>query len=210
MALSRFLTRDWRAGWLIPDDTDTGTAAVQAVSLVSPTGDTTTGTVVANSQHNIGNVGGKTVSVTVIPPVTASNSYGTNYVVGGLLTFANAFTSTGSGIIQSVDVNIKKQETSGFTLFFFSQMPTNTVFTDAAVAAINAADIPYVRSPVLLTANSQLTSSGFTNLSANGLGIAMSSGTTSLYGLLIANATLTNQFGTTSDVAVNVRVLQDV
>ena len=210
MALSRFLTREWRAGWLIPDDTDTGTAAVQAVSLVSPTGDTTTGTVVANSQHNIGNVGGKTVSVTVIPPVTASNSYGTNYVVGGLLTFADAFTSTGSGIIQSVDVNIKKQETSGFTLFFFSQMPTNTVFTDAAVAAINAADIPYVRSPVLLTANSQLTSSGFTNLSANGLGIAMSSGTTSLYGLLIANATLTNQFGTTSDVAVNVRVLQDV
>lgn len=208
MALSKFLTRDWRAGWLIP--ADTGTAAVQAVSLVSPTGDTTTGTVVANSQHNIGNVGGKTVSVTVIPPVTASNSYGTNYVVGGLLTFANAFTSTGSGIIQSVDVNIKKQETSGFTLFFFSQMPSNSVFTDAAVAAIAASDIPYVRSPVALTGNIQLAASGFTNYSATGLAIAMAPGTTGLYGVLLANATLTTQFGTTSDVSVSVRVLQDV
>lgn len=208
MALSKFLTRDWLAGWLIPSGT--GTAAVQAVSLVSPTGDTTTGTVIANSQHNIGNVGGKTVSVTVIPPVTASNAYGTNYVVGGLLTFTNAFTSTGSGIIQSVDVNIKKQETSGFTLFFFSQMPSNSIFTDAAVAAIAASDIPYVRAPVSLTGNIQLASSGFTNYSATGLAIAMSPGTTSLYGLLLANAALTNQFGTASDVSVSVRVLQDL
>lgn len=208
MALSKFLTRDWRAGWPVP--TDAGTAAVQAVSLVSPTGDTTTGTVIANSQHNIGNVGGKTVSVTVIPPVTASNAYGTNYVVGGLLTFANAFTSTGSGIIQSVDVNIKKQETSGFTLFFFSQSPSNSIFTDAAVAAIAASDIPYVRAPVSLAGNIQLAASGFTNYSATGIAIAMSPGTTSLYGLLLANATLTTQFGTTSDVSVSVRVLQDV
>lgn len=208
MALSKFMDRDWLLGWLVPSGTST--AAIQAVSLVSPTGDTTTGVLLAEGNHDIGNVGGKTVSITVTPPVTASNAYGTNYVVGGLLTFANAFTSTGSGLIQSVDVNVKKLETSGFTLVFFSQMPGMTAWTDAAVAAINAVDIPYVRCPTSLVGNNQLAASGFSNYSASNIAIAMAPGTTTLYAVLLANAALTNQFGSASDVSVTIRVLQDV
>lgn len=170
----------------------------------------TNGVKVTNSQNNIGNVGGKTVSVTVTPTVTASNSYGVNYVVGGLLTFANMFTSTGTGIIQSVDVNIKKNETGGFTLFLFSANPSATTWTDAAVAAINATDIPLVRAPIGLTANTQLAATGFTNLSATGLAIAMAPGATSLYAVLVANAALSTQFGSTSDVSVTIRALQDL
>lgn len=162
------------------------------------------------TQNNIGNVGGKTVSITLTPTVAATNSYGTNYVVGGKLTFANAFTSTGTGIIQSVDVNIKKTETSGFTLFLFSADPSATTWTDAAVAAINATDMPNVRSPIVLTGNTQLAASGYSNYSAYGLGIAMAPGTTSLYAVLLANAALTNQFSSTSDVSITIRVLQDV
>ncbi len=109
---------------------------VQRVTIASDS----TGTVGLNAgTNNVGNVGGKTVSVTVTPTVTASNSYGTNYVVGGLLTFANAFTSKGSGILQSVTVTCKKVETSGFTFFPFNANPSNTTWTDAAVAAINQA-----------------------------------------------------------------------
>ncbi len=139
---------------------------------------------------NIGNVGGKTVSVTVTPVVTVTNAYGTNYVVGGLLTFANAFTATGSGILQGVIVTIAKVETSGFTFFPFSANPSNTTWTDAAAANINAADIAKIRGPVSLTQNSQL-------------------GTT-LYGVLLANAALTNQFSATTDVTVTVKILQDL
>lgn len=163
-----------------------------------------------SGQNNIGNVGGKTVSVTVIPTVTASNAYGTNFVVGGLLTFANAFTSTGSGILQSVVVTMKKAETSGFTFFVFNSNPSNTTWTDAQAAAINAADVAKVLPPIALSANSQLASTNFTVLSATGIGEALAPGATMLYGVLISNAALTNQFASTSDVTATVTVLQDL
>lgn len=157
------------------------------------------GTLVLGAGQNvIGNVGGKTTSVTVAPTVTATNAYGTNYVVGGLLTFANAFTSTGSGVIQSVRVSMKKVQTCGFTLLLFKSNPSNTTWTDAAVSAINAADITKLIAAIPLTANSQ--AGTCTVLEADGLGIAKNIGATSLYGVLLCNAALTNQFAATSDV----------
>ena len=160
------------------------------------------------SQNNIGNVGGKTVSVCVTPTVTASNSYGTNYVVGGLLTFANAFTSTGTGILQGVEVDIKKVETSGFTFIPFISNPSNTTWTDAAAANINAADVFAVRGPVSLSAYSGLGT--MTSAYSNGLGEPLAPVATTLYGILLANAALTNQFGSTSDVQVCIKILQDL
>jgi hypothetical protein len=163
----------------------------------------------AAGQNGIGNVGGKTVSVCQVLTVTASNAYGTNYVVGGLITFANAFTSTGSGILQGVVVTIKDNETGGFTFFPFSANPSSTTWTDAAVSAINSADTPKVRNPVALSGNTQLASTGFTVYSAAGLGEALAPGTTSLYGVLIANAALSTQFAATGDVQVCVKILDD-
>ena len=159
-------------------------------------------------QNSVGNVGGKTVAVTVTPTVTATNAYGVNYVVGGLLTFSNAFTSAGSGIIQTVTVTIAKVETVAFTLYLFNANPSNTTWTDAAVAAINAADVAKVRPPIALTNASQL---GTHTVSYSaGIGEAMNVGSTTLYGVLIVSGALTNQFGSTSDVTVTVTILQDL
>ena len=155
-----------------------------------------------------GNFGGKTVSICVTPTVTTSNAYGTNYVVGGLLTFANAFTSTGSGMLQGVTVNMKKVESIGFTFIPFSGNPSNSTWTDANAAAINAADVFAVRPPVPLSLNSQLGT--HTTASAAGLGQPLAPGATTLYGVLIVSAALTNQFSAASDVQVCVQVLQDV
>ena len=170
----------------------------------------TTGQQVAtqcDADSNVRIVAGNTVSVCVTPTVTATNSYGVNYVVGGLLTFSNSFTAKGSGILQGVVANIKDVETSGFTFIPFASNPSNTTWTDAAVAAINAADKFTPRGPVALTANSQLGTQ--TINSAAGIGEALAPGTTSLYGVLIANAALTNQFAGTGDVQVCIKVLQD-
>lgn len=167
----------------------------------------TNGVVINTGSNVVGNVGNKTVSVTVTPPVTALNSYGANYVVGGLLTFPNAFGVAGSGILMAVVVTIKKVETSGFTLFLFNADPSATTWTDAAVAAINAADVAKVRGPVSLAANSQLGT--HTVAYADGLAEPMALGATTLYGVLIANAALTNQFTSTSDVTVTVKIFQD-
>ena len=183
-------------------------------ALVVAAGSSTIGNVGINAgTNNIGNVGGKTVAVTVTPTVTTANAYGTNYVVGGLLTFPNAFTAKGSGIIQSVTVTCRRIETMGFTMFFFAGNPSNTTWTDAAVANINAADISIVRGPITL-APSALNSSNalgtMTASSAFGLGLAMSPGATTLYGVLLANAALTNNFTGTSDITVTATILQDV
>lgn len=156
----------------------------------------------------IGNVGGKTTMICVTPTVTATNSYGTNYVVGGLLTFSNLWTATGTGVLQSVVVTIKKVETSGFTFVPFNSNPSNTTWTDAAVAAINAADVAAVREPITLSAYSGLGT--HTVASAVGIGQAMAPASTTQYGVLIANAALTNQFGSTSDVQVCAKVLNDM
>ena len=107
-----------------------------------------------------------------------------------------------------VRVTIKKVETSGFTFVPFNSNPSNTTWTDAAVAAINAADVAAVREPVSLSAYSGLGT--HTVAYAAGLGQAMAPGATSMYGVLIANAALTNQFGSTSDVQVCIKVLQDL
>ena len=162
----------------------------------------------ASGSGNIGNVGGKTVSVCVTPTVTSANAYGVNYVVGGLLTFSGAFTATGSGILQGVQVNVAKVETSGFTFIPFNSNPSSTTWTDAAAAAINAADVTKVRGPVPLSAYSGLGT--HTAAYASGLGAPLTPGATTLYGVLIANAALTNNFGSTSDVQVCVTILQDL
>jgi len=178
-------------------------------ALVIGTGSGTLGNVGINAgTNNIGNVGGKTVHVLVTPTVTTANAYGANYVVGGLLTFANAFTSKGSGIVQSVTVTCKRVETMGFTLFLFNSNPSNTTWTDAAAAAINAADVSAVRGPISLGNSNALGT--MTVAGAYGLGMAMAPGTTSLYGILLSNATLTNNFTGTSDISVAVTTLQDI
>ena len=183
-------------------------------ALVIAAGSSTIGNVGINAgTNNIGNVGGKTVAVTATPTVTTGNAYGINFVVGGLLTFANAFTAKGSGIIQSVTVTCRRIETMGFTMFFFAGNPSNTTWTDAAVANINAADISIVRGPIALSplvANSSNALGTMTVSSAFGLGLAMSPGATTLYGVLLSNAGLTNNFTSTSDITVTATVLQDV
>jgi hypothetical protein len=158
--------------------------------------------------NSIGNVGGKTVSVCVTPTVTVANAYGANFVVGGLLTFANAFTATGTGVIQTVAVTIKKVETTAFTFVPFAANPTNTTWTNAAVANINVADVPAVRGASSLTNYSGLGTHTIASLA--GIGQAFAPGTTTLYGVLIAGGTLTNNFTTTSDVQVCVKILQDL
>jgi hypothetical protein len=144
----------------------------------------------------------------VTPSVTATNAYGTNYVVGGLLTFPNALASPASGVVlETVSVTMKKVETSGFTFVPFNGNPSNSTWTDAAVAAINAGDVFIAKPPISLGAYSGLGT--HTIASAAGIGQAMAPSSTTIYGILIANAALTNQFGSTSDVQVCIQVLQD-
>lgn len=154
----------------------------------------------------LGNVGGRTVEVCVTPNVTTGNAYGTNFVIGGKLTFPSAFTATGTGILQSVTVTIKKLETSGFTFTPFKSDPSASTWTDAAIAAD---DVTKAKTAISLTASSVMGASGYTVAGADALGMAIATGGTSMYGILTANAALTTNFGSATDVQVCITILQD-
>lgn len=144
------------------------------------------------------------------PLVTTGQAYGANYVVGGKLTFANIMLAKGSGVLQSVRATFKQRQINGFTLFLFTADPTSSTFVDSQVANISALDAPKVLPPIALSLNSQL-GNGHTIGYATGLGMAVALGhdVTTMYGVLVANATLTTNFTGVNDVTVELTMFQD-
>lgn len=153
---------------------------------------------------------GLTVESCVTPVVTTANAYGINFVVGGLLTFQvpPPFPPSGGGVLHTVNVTIAKVETIAFTFFPFSANPTASTWTDASVANITGADIKLQRAPVTLTSNNQMGTATIASALAVGEAVRLGSGNL-LYGVLLSNAALTNNFTTTGDVQVCVEILQD-
>lgn len=149
---------------------------------------------------------GQVVEVCVTPTVTVSNAYGTNYVVGGLLSFSNALPPSGGGVIQSVYVQVAKVETVGFTFTPLASTTTATTWTDAAVANINLADVKLPRGAISLSGSSVLGT--HTTASSNSPGPAIKTGSTTLLGVLTVNGPLTNNFGSASDLTVCVDGIQ--
>ncbi len=149
--------------------------------------------------------GGKTNTVSSTPTL-GGTAYGINYSVGGIQTLAGAFTSTGSGIVLNIAVNIKKVETNAFYLVIFKSAPANAI-ADNNVCAINVADFATPLTIVPLTASSILGTQ--TNLSATSLGIAVNTGTTTLSVLLVCGAAMTNNL-TAGDISISVTTLPDL
>lgn len=149
---------------------------------------------------------GQIKEICVTPTVTTANAYGANYVVGGLLTFPLALPPSGGGVLQSVYVDGQAVESMGFTFTPFAAQPTATTWTDAAVAAIAAADRPLARGSIAIVGSSAL--GAHTAAQATQIGQALNVGGTTLYGVLTANAALTNNFAAATDVKVCVDVVQ--
>ena len=91
-------------------------------------------------------------------------------------------------------------------------VPTATTWTDAAVAAISGTDKKLVRGNIALSGSSILGT--HTTAFSTGGGAVLNGGpvaagaTQTLYGVLTANGSLTNNFATTTDLTVCVDVLQ--
>lgn len=161
-------------------------------------------------QSSIGNVGGLTKTVCVTPTVT-NGTYGANVVVGGLLTFANLFTSTGHGVIQTAALNFTTAQTVGFKLYPFRGSPTNaSTWTDHSAAAISGAtDIFLTDQPIQLANPDSGLSATMTDYGAIGLGQAYNPANTSGFFVLVPTATTASLGGTANVAQVCVTVLQD-
>lgn len=179
------------------------TAVISGTALVSG--------VVAIDQANFGTsnrvVAGKTQSVSITAAMTTTTAYTLNQVVGGLLTFPNTFGTSGSGVLQTVDVNMKSVQTGTWLFTPFHGNPSNSTWTDHSIAAIATSDVFSARDPIGISGGSNALGTA-TVYSAPGLGIAMAPGSTTLYGILQSSGT-SAAFNTTSDIQVTVKVLQD-
>ena len=66
-------------------------------------------------------------------------------VVGGLISLAGATrVNAGSGLVQTVNVNVKTALTAHYDVLFFDTNPVNSTFTDNYALDVNAADLPYL------------------------------------------------------------------
>ena len=152
----------------------------------------------------VGRVGGVTNEVCVSPTVTAG-AYTAGNVVGGLITFPNAFLTANTGVLQSVRLTSKSVQTAEFDITFFSSLPA-TVFTDKTAPSIVAADVLLTQPPIMLTNNF----SGLgthTVYGADGIGRAVNEVGSSAYALITTAGTPT--FASTSDVQLCAAWLED-
>ena len=152
-------------------------------------------------------IGAGTSSVTVSPSNVSGSTYGTNYVVGGLLTFPNIFASPGSGVVQSIHITGKVAWTTSLKLYLFSSATSATTWTDNAVAAINVADVPKVIGVYMLSPDNGLGTDTIWNIDS--IGKAVSIGSTTLYGVLVTSAALSATTGSTTDFTVTISTLKD-
>ena len=162
-----------------------------------------------SGQNSLGNVGALTKTVCVTPTVT-NGTYAGNVVIGGLLTFANLFTSTGHGTIQTVALNFNTVQTVGFKLYPFRGSPTNaSTWTDHSAAAISGATDIFLTDQPIQLGNPDSGLGTMTNYGAIGLGQAYNPGGTSGYFILVPTATTASLGGTANVVQACVTVLQD-
>lgn len=192
----------------------TDTALVVALS---PTGQNTNGIKPASGSapvvlaNDTSNVFGVTTNIAVSPTVTATTTYGSGNVAGGLLSFAATGRSpNNASSFVSGTLTIKSAQTGAWKLYLFDSNPTGSTFTDKNAPVIAAADVNKQRAVIVFTTPNSDLGAGSTlykpDLSKSS--IEPFSGTT-IYGVLVPVGVPSAQFGTTSDVTVTLGVRQD-
>lgn len=152
-----------------------------------------------------GNVGGIT---TLIKDTTAvsTSAYSAGDAVGAKRTFANAFTTVGTGILESITILDRANQKAAMTLFIFDSDPSAATITDNAAFVFSTDDLKVIAQISIATGDYVSTNSKAI-AQKTGLGIALKGGSSSLYGALVTTGTPT--FAATSDVQLEVGILQD-
>jgi hypothetical protein len=141
-------------------------------------------------------------------PTVSTGAYTSGDNVGGKVTLASACRdTTGSGIIQSVVITSKSIQTATFDVVFFSADPSGSTFTDNVAQAVVDADLSKVIGVAQCTTVVALAAESIHQATAIGLPFALSGGATTLYAAIVVRGTPT--LGSTSDIWLSVRVLQD-
>ncbi|MGH9808832.1 MAG: hypothetical protein ACRD9W_16560, partial [Terriglobia bacterium] len=145
----------------------------------------------------------RTTMATVTPTVTSNGAYASGNELGGLMTFAVG--GAGSGTLMSMRVTSKSVLTTTVQAYVFSANPSNSTWTDKAAPAINAADIASLLCVVPLIPYSGLGTHTIWDAGAIGAQFVAAN----LYVVLIAVAPATLTSASTTDITVQLGVMDD-
>lgn len=183
-----------------------GTNVTLQVSMVGVSNTDTLMVLYDDSTSTIGAVTGSGTAVEVIPTVTAS-TYTSGFVVGGIMTFANALPAgTFNGVLESITLKFKASvQTGSFAVALFTASPTGT-YTDHAAPTFGATDNPLLLGIYKMTSNtSSLGTHTIYNLDNINKQIVGSS--TSIYAVVIATATSV-AMASTSDMSLQLGIIK--
>lgn len=155
-------------------------------------------------ENYIGKNGGDVLVSSVVPGVSTT-AYATGDTLGGKLSLTGAARVTGgAGIIQSVTLHSKSNQTGAIDLLLFAADPTASTFTDNSPLALNAADFDKLIGVVHITDWTNLGTASIAQAQALGMPFDLASGTT-IFAVLVARSTPT--LASTSDLKLVVNVL---
>lgn len=151
-------------------------------------------------EEHIGQVGGSTVSLYVVPTITAG-AYSAGDVVGGEITLTNAMrVSSGTGLLMSISIVDLGNQKAALDLLLFDSNPSNGQ-ADNAAYAWNAAD------PALLLAHIPIAASDYTTVGGEAVctlltgGIPVqANGSMDLYLIVVTAAASTPTYTSTTDL----------
>jgi len=147
----------------------------------------------AASELHLGQVGGSSDTVAVIPAITPG-AYAAGKVVGGILTLTNAMrVSGGSGILQSAMAIDENDQKAPLDIFLFDRNPSNGTYADGGNFALHHLDRPFLLLRIAVTAADWTTVStgvAMTNLDAISK-VVKASGTANLFAVAVNRGTPT-------------------
>ena len=135
--------------------------------------------------------------------VTASSAYTAGNEVGQLLTFTLP-TGYQTGILQSIQIDVKSAQSNAYVLYLFSAQPTASTWADKTTPNIQPGDKFLKIGPWNVAAYDNHLGTD-TAYSLGGIATPFSSATQVLYGVLVTTAAVT--YSSTSDVQVSLGIL---
>jgi hypothetical protein len=154
----------------------------------------------------VGLVGGKTASIKDTTVVSTSPAYTAGDAVGAKRTIANALTAVGTGILESIQLMDRANQSLGLVIYIFDADPTNATITDNAAFVFSTDDLKVLATIVVGAGDWTVTNTKAFCLK-NNLGVVLKSAGTSLYVAVVATTTPT--FAATTDLQLIFGILQD-
>jgi hypothetical protein len=162
---------------------------------------------IAAGETHVGEVGGNSAIVSIVPTITAG-AYSAGDVIGGELALTNAMRVTsGTGVLHSLVLFDADNEGAAMEVMLFDSNPSGT-YTDNGAPTWNAADEAKFLGKVSIGTGDYITVNAVKLLCKTNIGLAVAAnGATDLYAVVVVTATPT--YGTTTDLTFRFGFLRD-